>query len=919
MHKNLILIFALIISAIGCANNQGKTQYYDKGVGFFESGNSNGAIIAFKKAIEADPNYFEARYQLAQVYIQQAKYESAERELQKVLKLNPSFNDAHLSLAKVYVHTGKADDAIKEVKQYMQEVDRNAEASEIAAIAHFIKKDYLRAEEMLVEAIDIAPSRLSSKIVLSDVYLAADKTDKAEKLINDILNGEKDNTKALYLLVKLKQKQKDSNGVIAAYERIIKAEPLNVNAYFELGIVYLQEKNIEKAGDIARKIKKENPKRPEGYYLTGLVLFQEKKVDAAIVSLQESLKNSSNPGAYYYLGLCHYLKGDLEQATSEFQRVVDIRPEMVQARLLLAVSHLKKGRAEESAREARYVIEKDEKNAFAHNLLGSAYMSLGEGDLAMEEFDRAIELNPGLVDAHIKKGAFNLLSGDNQQAEREFVNAVKVAPDMLNSRIILAQYYIKTRQFEKAIEILSEGLKENPNDAILYNIMGAAYLGSEHMDNAVKYFEKSIESNSKFFLPYFNLARVHLGTKNKDRAKAEYLRVLEVDPNNLPALLMMAKIMESEKKDAEALTYYKKAKALGKPVAYVELAGFYQRKNDMNGAVRVLDEALKTAPEDTNLLDMKGRVYFSLKDYKKALDVYQLMEKSSPELAKEKMAGIYAYTGDYDNAIKKLKEIVNKNPDRVEIMQKIAAIYMKKKDFRAAEASAKEVILRKPDSDGGYQLLAEIYIAEKHTQKAIDILKKAEQVNPDNIKTKVMKGKVYIASGDHQMAMNIFNELEAAYPKYAPVYYLQASTLELMGMKKTAIEKHEKALDLSPNYAPSLNNLAYLYSEGYGPIEKAELMAKKAKDIAPKDGSITDTLGWVLYKSGNYDDALKYFIEATHYLPGEPTIRYHLGLAYLNKEMAQKAEEQFENAVRLGRINSFAEIADAKRILEGMQ
>jgi tetratricopeptide (TPR) repeat protein len=218
-----------------------------------------------------------------------------------------------------------------------------------------------------------------------------------------------------------------------------------------------------------------------------------------------------------------------------------------------------------------------------------------------------------------------------------------------------------------------------------------------------------------------------------------------------------------------------------------------------------------------------------------------------------------------------------------------------------------------PESDFGYQILAEVYIADRQFQKAIDTLKKAAELNPNNIKTMITMARVHMAAQDFQKAMRITERLEKSYSEYAPVYFLQASIFEMMGKKKAAIGKHKKALELSPNHVPSLNNLAYLYTDGYGPIEKAVDMAQKAKELAPKDGRITDTLGWAFYKMGNFDDALKKFIEATYYLPGEPTIRYHLALAYLKKGMDVKAEEQLKNAIRLGRQSHFPELKDVRK------
>jgi tetratricopeptide (TPR) repeat protein len=124
-HNFITFVFLFIaLSVISCNGQElSKKQYYEKGLYFFKSGNPNGAIVAFKKAIEKDPEYYEARYQLSQAYTLQDKYESAQKELRKVLKLNPSFNEAHLSLGKIFLNRGEVDDAIEEINLYLKNID----------------------------------------------------------------------------------------------------------------------------------------------------------------------------------------------------------------------------------------------------------------------------------------------------------------------------------------------------------------------------------------------------------------------------------------------------------------------------------------------------------------------------------------------------------------------------------------------------------------------------------------------------------------------------------------------------------------------------------------------------------------------------------------------------------------------------
>jgi putative PEP-CTERM system TPR-repeat lipoprotein len=900
-----------------------KREFYRNGLEFLEKGNSRGAIIAFKRAIEKDQNFFEARYQLALSYIMNNKYDSAQKELFKVLRLNPSFNDAHVSLAKVHLKTGKIDDALKEIELYLQKNNNNPEAYELAASAHAAKKDYIKTEEILEKTIEKFPERISARIILSKIYLAGGKMSQAEAVAGDILGSEPENMEALYLLARVKREKDNLNDLLNTYKRILEINPDDATVLLQSGLIYLEKGDLEKARETGKGLVKSHPKRPEGTYLMGLISYHEKEIDEAVVFLQKSAKKGSHIGVHYYLGLCYFLKGSLEQATNEFQRVVDQRPDVIQGRLLLAVTHLRKGRPQDAEEETKKVLKMDEKNAFAHNLLGSAYMALGKGEAAVNEFDRAIELNPRLIDAHIKKGAFNLLSGNAGKAEQEFVDAVEIAPDLLNSRIVLARYYIKIRRYKDAVKTLEEGLRGNPQDALLYNMIGMVYLRSGDMDKASENFERSIDVNPGFYLPYSNLAFIYMKRNEKEKAMAEYKKYLDLDKDNaaanVMAMVMTANILETDNKDNEALQYYMKARRHKEAIAFLSLAEYYLRKKNDKKTIEVIDEGLSIFPRDTKLLDMKGMLYVEKRKFKEALSVYRDLKKISLETGMKKMAAVYETMGDYKNAIRELNALLAAESDRVDVLVLLTELYISKKDYKEAEKTANRIITLVPESYIGYKTLSAVYSAGKQYGKALDNLKKANEKNPDNPEIKIEIARTYESLNEPETAMEILEDIETSNSGHVPAYFFQSVIMEKTGEKEAAVEKHKRVLELSPDYIPSLNNLAYLYADGYGPIEEALKMAQKAKELAPGNGSVTDTLGWVLYKNADYSGALKQFIEATYYLPGEPAIRYHLGLAYIKKGMDVKAEEQLKNAVRLARKSSFPELEETKKLLEGFE
>ena len=80
----------------------------------------------------------------------------------------------------------------------------------------------------------------------------------------------------------------------------------------------------------------------------------------------------------------------------------------------------------------------------------------------------------------------------------------------------------------------------------------------------------------------------------------------------------------------------------------------------------------------------------------------------------------------------------------------------------------------------------------------------------------------------------------------------------------------------------ALNNLAYLYAERLNDLDKAYDLARKARDLQGNDPAIADTLGWVLSKRGDYQQALTILQESAEKLPDNPEIQFHLGMTALH-------------------------------------
>jgi Flp pilus assembly protein TadD len=137
--------------------------------------------------------------------------------------------------------------------------------------------------------------------------------------------------------------------------------------------------------------------------------------------------------------------------------------------------------------------------------------------------------------------------------------------------------------------------------------------------------------------------------------------------------------------------------------------------------------------------------------------------------------------------------------------------------------------------------------------------------------------------------------------------------LTLQGKPDDARKHYEEALQIDPQAAVAANNLAWDYAEHGQNLDVALKLAQTAKSRLSKNADVSDTLGWVYYKKGLGSLAVSAFREAAEQAPSNPTIHYHLGLAYLLNGDQTQARKALQQALKLS--PAFEGADDAKRTL----
>jgi tetratricopeptide (TPR) repeat protein len=151
-----------------------------------------------------------------------------------------------------------------------------------------------------------------------------------------------------------------------------------------------------------------------------------------------------------------------------------------------------------------------------------------------------------------------------------------------------------------------------------------------------------------------------------------------------------------------------------------------------------------------------------------------------------------------------------------------------------------------------------------------------------------------LATCDRQLAHSGHSaEAKAAF------YNTKGQILEQQSEHAIAEHQYRRSLEICPDYAPAANNLAYLLAKKDHNLEEALTLAKLASTSHPRDAAVLDTLGWVYFRLGQYDHAIKEFQKSLSEASDHAIVHYHLGLAYDRANQKKSAIDALEKALAL--------------------
>jgi Flp pilus assembly protein TadD len=423
------------------------------------------------------------------------------------------------------------------------------------------------------------------------------------------------------------------------------------------------------------------------------------------------------------------------------------------------------------------------------------------------------------------------------------------APDFLPAWRLLAQIAFSEKQFDESLKLIENILFRDPPNIDARLLQAQVWLAKGETKKAVESLERLDTAYPKLPLIKHSLARAYLQNNNAAQAAVVLNQVLTEHPDNAEALLILGEANLRSGNAQQVVTsmrdLLKKRSDLAP--AQLLLARAYQSLGRLDDAAAVFREQIKVSPQSPQPYLPLGLILRQQNKIDEARKAFENAQRLAPEnlLAVSQLVELDIQSRNFDAALQRIRAELQKTPQ----------------------------------SPGAHFLEGKVYAAQRQWDRAEAALLKALELNPNSSSTYGLLISTYVASNKLPQAITQLETLLSKSRDDAGALMLSALIYQRMNEFSNAKDAYEKVLSAKPDFPPALNNLAYLYTERLDQLDKAHELAQKARALQPGDGAIADTLGWILYKQGDYKQALALLQESAQNLPNNPEVQFHLGMA----------------------------------------
>ncbi len=491
--------------------------------------------------------------------------------------------------------------------------------------------------------------------------------------------------------------------------------------------------------------------------------------------------------------------------------------------------------------------------------------------------------------AHFAAGVVHQMNEESAAAYDEFFLAAKLNPKDADLLAEVSNRLIEGRQFDRALQVLKWATGLPGVDDMVFVRLGFVYSQLGENDKSIAANREAIRRLPKLLALRQNLYLNHLQAKEPEAALA-VLNDAAAEPDtdaeflaNLAELYAnLARQFPSQQLAArgKALEVLNRAAAqtlLSVPVQ-LKIGDGFNLLGDKNGAAKmyleVLDQASSTSPLQ--------------------------------EILRSKLLDIFLRGGDRVRASEQIRAILRDNPSNAAAHYFLGSIAFDEKRWSDAIESFGKAIEVNPAIEQAHYDLASAYIAAERGSDAVKTLEIARARYAGRFPLEFLTGLAWHEQKQYEKALSYFasaekialagetNRLNAGF------YFQVGAASERAGKFGDAEKYFERSIALAPNNAEAMNYLGYMWADRGENLTRARELIESALKIEPDNDAFLDSMGWVLFKLGDFNGATEYLLKAIAKLEKpDATVYDHLGDAYAATKAMDKARDAWAKSVSI--------------------
>jgi len=652
-----------------------------------------------------------------------------------------------------------------------------------------------------------------------------------------------------------------------SYLNVVRLDPQNALAFERIGAMWLEENAPLRAAPFLIKASELEPNNAQSRIrLARCYLAAEDLANATKEALKVLEKVPDSGDAIVVLTDAARSNEEIEEAVQQLQKFPkkdDASFHLASANLFLYKRDL--AAAGDALQQALAV---DPKSSAAHMAMGDLHLLQKDPKQAGEDFKKAADLAPIRSIERLKYAAFKLGTGDLEEARKVSTDMTRQAPDYLPGWCLLGELALKDKKYDQALSLLENVFSRDPQYIDGRRMQSDVLLAKGDAKKAVEVLEGLDATYPGVPLVKYQLARAYLQNNNPNQAKAALEQAISISPNYPDPTLLLAEInLHAGHGDIviEPMINLLKRRPDLKSAAML-LAAAYGSLDRFDDAAAILEEQARLAPQDPQTQTALGLTF---RQAKRNDEARQAFEKAA-ELA----------------------------PDNLWLVDQLVDLDLLDKHFDAARQRIRQQFQKTPDSPAAHFFEGKILVAEGKWDSAEAELQKTLQLDPNFSSAYDLLVQSYLATGKLPQAVSQLQAELSKTPKNASALMTLALLYERMNDFPKARDAYEKLLSIESNFVPALNNLAYLYAERLNDVDKAYDLARKARELQGQDPTVGDTFGWVLYKRGDYQQALPILQASAEKAADNPEIQFHLGMTAYMMGQTDLAKVALQKAVR---------------------